>query len=1005
MANRKISEFTALTAPASGDTFAILDVDASGAEVNKKITFANVLGKAPDGSAAAPAFSFSSDTNSGISGGSDTFVISTGGTAAISVDSSQNVTLSANLTVSGTTTTIDTTTLTVKDKNIEIAKGNGNDAAVDGAGITIDSTDGDKTWNWVDSTDAWTSSEHIHLGDSKKLLVGTGSDLQIYHDGTHNQLIASSGYIKLEATTNELYLRGNTVWIQSGDGNETFAKLIDNEAVELYYNNVKKFETTSYGNLSAGQVRVNSSNATTPAFSVGDSGTGFYNSGSNAIGYSANGTQKWNINSSGDLRLVDNVKANFGTGDDLQIYHNGSHSYLEESGTGNFYIRSSNTRMQSSAGEDQILLAENGAVELYYDGSKKLETASDKILFAAHAKVDTDDTYDLGASGARWKDLFISNDIDIKDNGKIILGDGDDLEIYSDGSTVFYLGNDQRFRNAAGDENFLTFTADGAVTAFYNGTKKFETTDVGVEATGHIFTTTKFRGNDDVKVSLGTSEDLQIWHDGSFSYIKDNNASSALIIEATNDTFIKHGGETCARFNNDGSVELYYDNVKRLETTSGGILVSGNVDAGTGNFLTDDNGKYYAGSGGDLEIWHNGSNSKINNTTGTLYIQGDVISLAGEGGSENLAVFNKDGAVELYYDNEKTFATTNDGIQVFNTNGYAKLKIQGNEGNGALVQFYADDADDDADNFRMGLFPSNNFAMQNYIDGAWEDCIKSTAAKAVELYYDNSKKLATYSGGVEVTGTLFIPDGSSSDNRISLGSGGDLKIYHTGSHSYIRNSTGDLYIQGNNSGTVTNNVICQSDGSTELHYDSSKKLATASDGITVYGRIAASRDETVATFNCDTSGDVLGISMRHGRGGLSGYTGKMIAFIGNDSTEEGSIVIGTTATLYNTSSDYRLKENQVAISDGITRLKTLKPYRFNFKKDTDTTVDGFFAHEVTPVVPEAIYGAKDATNSDGSINPQQIDQSKLVPLLTAALQEAITKIETLETKVAALEAA
>jgi len=171
MANRKISEFTALTAPASGDTFAILDVDASGIEVNKKITYANVLGKAPDGSAAAPAFSFSSDTNSGISGGSDTLVLSTGGTAAISVDSSQNVTLSANLIVNGTTTTIDSTTLTVKDKNIEIAKGNGNDAAVDGAGITIDSTEGDKTWNWVDSTDAWTSSEHIDLASGKVLKV------------------------------------------------------------------------------------------------------------------------------------------------------------------------------------------------------------------------------------------------------------------------------------------------------------------------------------------------------------------------------------------------------------------------------------------------------------------------------------------------------------------------------------------------------------------------------------------------------------------------------------------------------------------------------------------------------------------------------------------------------------------------------------------------------------------------------------------------------------------
>jgi len=124
----------------------------------------------------------------------------------------------------------------------------------------------------------------------------------------------------------------------------------------------------------------------------------------------------------------------------------------------------------------------------------------------------------------------------------------------------------------------------------------------------------------------------------------------------------------------------------------------------------------------------------------------------------------------------------------------------------------------------------------------------------------------------------------------------------------------------------------------------------------------------------------------------------------------GSITTTTSATSYNTSSDYRLKENEVPISDGITRLKTLKPYRFNWKIDPSTKVDGFFAHEVT-AVPEAVIGTKDevSTDENGAIPKgepiyQSIDHSKLVPLLTAALQEAIAKIETLETKVAALEA-
>ena len=117
----------------------------------------------------------------------------------------------------------------------------------------------------------------------------------------------------------------------------------------------------------------------------------------------------------------------------------------------------------------------------------------------------------------------------------------------------------------------------------------------------------------------------------------------------------------------------------------------------------------------------------------------------------------------------------------------------------------------------------------------------------------------------------------------------------------------------------------------------------------------------------------------------------------------GEIVTNGSATSYLTSSDYRLKENEVSISDGIDRLKQLKPYRFNFKADADTTVDGFFAHEVSSIVPEAISGEKDAVDSEGNPEYQGIDQAKLVPLLTSALQEAITKIETLEARVKTLE--
>jgi len=187
----------------------------------------------------------------------------------------------------------------------------------------------------------------------------------------------------------------------------------------------------------------------------------------------------------------------------------------------------------------------------------------------------------------------------------------------------------------------------------------------------------------------------------------------------------------------------------------------------------------------------------------------------------------------------------------------------------------------------------------------------------------------------------------------------------------------------------------------------------------------------------------------------------------NGGTNRGSIVVGTSSTAYNTTSDYRLKENIVDLTGAIDRLQQLQVKRFNFIGDSDMpTVDGFLAHEAQAVVPEAVHGTQDGmrdeeyevsaatgdiytpavdavvdeegnevsaavdevihssnvekpeTLEEGQLwrettaavmgtrsvpDYQGIDQSKLVPLLTAALQEAIAKIEALETRVAALE--
>ena len=123
----------------------------------------------------------------------------------------------------------------------------------------------------------------------------------------------------------------------------------------------------------------------------------------------------------------------------------------------------------------------------------------------------------------------------------------------------------------------------------------------------------------------------------------------------------------------------------------------------------------------------------------------------------------------------------------------------------------------------------------------------------------------------------------------------------------------------------------------------------------------------------------------------------------NPNNAVGTINTSGTTTGFNTSSDYRLKENVVTDWDATSRLKKLKPSQFNFKADKDTTVDGFLAHEVSSVVPIAITGEKDAVDKDGNPEYQGIDQSKLVPLLTKALQESIARADALEARIKKLE--
>ncbi len=249
---------------------------------------------------------------------------------------------------------------------------------------------------------------------------------------------------------------------------------------------------------------------------------------------------------------------------------------------------------------------------------------------------------------------------------------------------------------------------------------------------------------------------------------------------------------------------------------------------------------------------------------------------------------------------------------------------------------------------------------------------------------------------------------NNADNRIITGSGtantleGEANFTFDGDSLSVKptNNTAQLLLVQNNASDNWK-LFCDSGGGVlKIQRTSSGSTSTPVEvtsggmvGVGTSGHFTPTQKLNIYGSHVSEAG-LVRIQTSNGSGNAD-----LIKMLDGNSDTCGTITLNASgnSVAYNTSSDYRLKENEVAISDGITRLKSLKPYKFNFKSQPEKTVDGFFAHEVSSVVPEAISGEKDGEEMQG------IDQSKLVPLLTAALQEAITKIETLEDRINALE--
>ena len=282
----------------------------------------------------------------------------------------------------------------------------------------------------------------------------------------------------------------------------------------------------------------------------------------------------------------------------------------------------------------------------------------------------------------------------------------------------------------------------------------------------------------------------------------------------------------------------------------------------------------------------------------------------------------------------------------------------------------------------------------------------------ITLDPDGTGNLIVASGNVGI-GTSTIDSAlhiEQDASGVTETSGSTLKIHNTNAsgrskislHNSAETASGSIYydtdvgglaLQGDTGAIVTintagNNERMRIDTDGHVHIANTAHVINVNEIFSVTGKTGMEHSGSAPLHIMRLSD--TGVAINFGNQGIDGV---------------GSISVGTASTSYNTSSDYRLKENVADMTGAIARVKQLAPKRFNFITDPDdTTVDGFLAHEAQTVVPEAVIGTHNEVDDDGNAVMQGIDQSKLVPLLTGALQEAIAKIETLETKVAALEA-
>ena len=276
--------------------------------------------------------------------------------------------------------------------------------------------------------------------------------------------------------------------------------------------------------------------------------------------------------------------------------------------------------LQNYAGgswETNIKAIGNGAVELYHDATKKFETSSSGVTVTGN--------------------IDLAGSIGLADSEKVTFGAGTDLQIYHDGTNNVFKSSNGEIRFVYGDDYMFRAIPDAANRFYYDHSTKAETTSTGFMVNGHLDLV------DNNQIRFGAGQDLQIYHNGSNNYIVGASGQNTYIGATNGEIQLQpvFGTDHGIRVINNGSVELYYDGSKKLETDASGVTLGGRL-------LFGDNYKVWMGDDADFQTYHDGSNSFIKNSTNTLVVLTAGMSINDTANAESMAQFYANGAAELY---------------------------------------------------------------------------------------------------------------------------------------------------------------------------------------------------------------------------------------------------------------------------------------------------------------------------------------------------------------------